>query len=108
MKTRLLIIFAIGIIGFTGIVFAVPEPDPEYDFDFAEIVIVGKILSVEIISEPQVTKSEKTYSEISGIAIYKVQIEKYLKNSSDIDTVMVAGYFLREHTQWLMKHIHMM
>jgi len=79
-----------------GTVYAVPPLDPEAAFRYSEIVIVGKILSVEILSEPQITKSENSYSEISGIALYKVQIEKYLKNPSDASTIIVPGEFLRE------------
>ncbi len=92
----LFLLMIVGILTGIGTVFAVPEPDPKHAFAFSEIVMVGKILSVEIISEPQVTKSENSYSETSGIAIYKVQIEEYLKNPSGADTVMVTGYFLRE------------
>lgn len=83
--------------GFFGTVYAVPEPfSTEEVFGFSDSVIVGKILSVEILSEPQVTKTDNHYSEKAGIAVYKVQVEKYLKNPADSDIIIVSGLFLRE------------
>lgn len=83
--------------GFFGTVYAVPEPfSTEEVFKFSDSVIVGKILSVEILSEPQMTKTDNYYSEKAGIAVYKVQVEKYLKNPADSDIIIVSGLFLRE------------
>lgn len=97
MKTRLLIILAFGLFSSSLLsIYAIPELDPETAFRYSEIVIVGKVLSVEILSEPQITKSENTYSERSGVALYEIQIEEYLKNPSDTKTITVPGYFLRE------------
>jgi len=83
--------------GFFGTVYAVPEPfSTEEVFRFSDSVIVGKILSVEILSEPQITKTDNYYSEKAGIAVYNVQVEKYLKNPVDSDIITVSGLFLRE------------
>ncbi len=82
--------------GIFGTVYAVPEPDPEHSFRYSEIVIEGRILSVSIISEPIIYRTEDTYYEQSGIAVYDVQVVKSLKNPGNVKTITVAGYFLRE------------
>ena len=95
MKTRILIMLAIGLLGFSGIAFAVPELDPEHAFSFSEFVFVGKVKSVEILSEPVIFRSEKSSSEKSGIAKYEIEVIEYLKNSGP-ESFTVSGYFLRE------------
>ena len=75
---------------------AVPWIDPEMVFDEAKTVVVGRITSVEILSEPEITRTENHYSEKSGLAMYQVQVEEYLKNPIQNDTITVPGYFLRE------------
>lgn len=95
MKTRLLII-PLVFFGLIGTVHAVPELDPTLAFDYSETVVIGKILSVDILSEPQITRTENYYSEVSGIALYEVEIDEYLKNSSDDNIITVPGLFLRE------------
>ena len=79
MKTRFLITGLI-LAGVFGTAFAVPPVNYEQNFRHSEIVIEGKILSVDIISEPVIYKTVDTYSEQSGIAVYDVQVEKSLKN----------------------------
>ena len=96
MKTRLLIIIFVLVLIPVQLIYAVPELTPEDAFNYSEIVIVGKILSVDILSEPQITKSENSYFERSGIALYEIQIEEYLKNPSGTQTITVPGLFLRE------------
>lgn len=84
------------VLSFFGTVYAVPQLDPTHAFDYSEIVIIGKILSVEILFEPQITKTEKSSTEISGIALYNIQVEKSLKNPNNVDDITVPGLFLRE------------
>ena len=60
---------------------------------YSEHVIIGKILSAEILSEPQVTKTETSYSEQAGIVLYEIDVEKYLKNPLDTNIIRVLGYF---------------
>lgn len=95
MKSRLLII-SLVFFGLIGTVHAVPELDPTLAFDYSETVVIGKILSVDILSEPQTTRTENYYSEVSGIALYEVEIDEYLKNSSEDNIITVPGLFLRE------------
>lgn len=95
MKTRFLITGLI-LAGVFGTAFAVPPVNYEQNFRHSEIVIEGKILSVDIISEPVIYKTVDTYSEQSGIAVYDVQVEKSLKNPDNEKTITVTGYFLRE------------
>ncbi|AJW70307.1 hypothetical protein [Nitrosopumilus adriaticus] len=95
MKTRLLIFFLMS----TGVVMtanAVPMLDPTHAFDFSEIVIVGKILSVEILSEPEISKTENTYREVSGIALYDIQVVDSFKNPDKYKSISVPGLFLRD------------
>ena len=88
------------LVGFIGNIYAAPEPMPEDAFRFSKYVLVGKILSVEIISEPK-------YSEgvnVSGIVLYTVKVEENLKNpidenltfSDEKNIIKVPGYFVRE------------
>ena len=94
MKTRLLIIFAIlGIALLLPIqlVYAPPAPDHEAAFDYAEHVIIGKILSVEILSTPN-----KDPSVSNGFALYEIEIEEYLKNPLGTNIIKVLGRYLDE------------
>ena len=88
------------LVGFIGNVYASPEPMPEDAFRFSKYVLVGKILSVEIISEPKYSEG----ANVSGIVLYTVKVEENLKNPIDEnltfsdakDTIKVPGYFVRE------------
>jgi hypothetical protein len=82
--------------GFIGISHEVPELDPEQAFEYSNLVLVGKILSAEILSEPEITKTENTYSERLGIVMYEIEVEKYFKASSYNPTIIVPGLFTRE------------
>ena len=80
-----------------GIAFAVPALDSEHAFNFSEYVFIGKVTSVEILSEPEIMfdKEEDDYSEKSGIAKYTIQVIEHLKDTGP-DSITVDGYFLRE------------
>lgn len=79
-----------------GTVYAVPQLDPQHAFDYSDIVLVGKVLSVDILSEPKVTKTETTHSEKLGVAIYEIQVEKYFKTTNHEQAITVPGLFTRE------------
>lgn len=99
MKTNELIKIGFAffiVIGFISISYAVPPLDPQQAFEYSDMVLVGKILLVEILSEPEITKSEKTSSEIPGVAMYEIEVEKYFKTSSSNPTINVPGLFTRE------------
>ena len=76
------------LIGFTGTIFAVPEPVPEDDFRYSDHVITGKIISSEIIIDPREDNSSATFYDT---IIYKVKIEKWHKNPLASDTITVYG-----------------
>ena len=86
-------------VGFFGTVYAAPEPMPEDAFRFSKYVLVGEILSVEIISEPEQSEG----ASISGIALYTVKVEENLKTpidenlifSNEKNMIKVPGYFVR-------------
>lgn len=88
------------LVGFIGNVYASPEPMPEDAFRFSKYVLVGKILSVEIISEPKYSEG----ANVSGIVLYTVKVEENLKTpidenltfSDEKDIIKVPGYFVRE------------
>ena len=82
--------------GIFGTAYAVPELDPEHAYRYSEMVFISKIISVDILSEPIISKSEKSSSSISGVAIYEIQILESFKNQDNLKTILVAGYFLRE------------
>ncbi|AFS81119.1 hypothetical protein NKOR_06190 [Candidatus Nitrosopumilus koreensis AR1] len=84
------------IASFTSISYAVPQLDPSHAFDYSDIVLVGKVISVEILSEPEVTKTENTSTERLGVVMYEIEAEKYFKTSSYNQTVTVTGLFTRE------------
>ena len=100
MKTRLLII--IGIIFSSGIVivnvyvYAMPYISTESNFENSKYVLVGKILSVEILSQPVVQKDENMYSEHHGFALYEIEVENYLKNPISNSTIHILGQYTNE------------
>jgi hypothetical protein len=99
MKTNDLIIIAFAffiVVGSISISYAVPELDPQHAFEYSDMVLVGKILSVEILSEPEITRSENGGSERLGVAMYEIEVEKYFKTSSNDQTITVPGLFTRE------------
>jgi len=94
MKTRLLLfLFAFSMLFSVSYVFAPPPPDHQHAFDYSKHVIVGRILSVDVLSEPKVTKTETTYSEQAGIVLYEIDVERDLKDSLNINIIKVPGYF---------------
>ena len=95
MKTIILAITVIALISI-GTTYAVPDLDPEHAYKHSEIVVIGKIMSVDILSEPIISKNGKSNSNISGVAIYEIQILESFKNQDNLETISVAGYFLRE------------
>jgi hypothetical protein len=74
--------------------FALSEFDPAKAFDESEIVLVGKILSVKILSEYTIYPGGMN-AEKYGVALYEVQVEKYLKNPSNAKIITVPGQFSR-------------
>ena len=97
MKTVLLLTLAFAVLLSVQSVYSVPPPDPEHSFRHSQIVIEGKVLSVNIISEPIVHRTgDDDYYEQSGIAVYDVHVKTSLKNPDNVKTITVAGYFLRE------------
>lgn len=75
----------------TSLVYASPQQDPQTAFDNAEYVVIGKILSVEILSVPYTDPSVPV-----GIALYEIDVEEYLKNPSDVDIIQVPGTYVNE------------
>ncbi|MCV0366372.1 MAG: hypothetical protein K5798_03780 [Nitrosopumilus sp.] len=97
MKTRLLIFVLIFPILFPiSDIFAPPPPDHKQAFDYAEHVLIGKILSVEILSEPYVQITANTGSTVAGVALYEIQVETYLKNPLDTKIIKVPGYYVND------------
>ena len=101
MKTRLLII--IGIISvsvfsliYADSVFALPFISPEHSYGNAKHVVVGRVLSVEILSEPYVQNSTGIYSQRFGFALYEIQVDEFLKNSINNSTMKVLGKYTNE------------
>lgn len=99
MKIMTLII--IGIIVVSGLIYAnsahaIPFISPEFSYENAKYVIVGKVLSVEILSEPYVQKNDNIYSERFGFALYEIQIEDYLKNPINNSTMKLLGTYTNQ------------
>ena len=93
IKLLMIILFALSILFPISDVFAPPPPDHQHAFDYSKNVIIGKILSVEILSEPRVTKTENYYSENAGVVFYEIKVEQYLKNPLDTNVIKIPGYF---------------
>lgn len=94
MKTSLLIIIFVLILIPIQLVYAPPPPNPKAAFDYSKHVLIGKILSVKILSEPDIQISENGTSIRGGIALYEIEVEEYLKNPLDAKIIKVPGYFL--------------
>ncbi|MCH9657438.1 hypothetical protein K0U27_01870 [archaeon] len=96
MKTRLLILFVL--VGFLSLIStiqmiqSVPELTFDDAYDYSELVIVGQIESVEILSEPFIGENISR----SGIALYDVAVLFSLKNPDKVTEITVPGEFLRE------------
>ena len=99
MKTRFLII--IGILLSSGFVIAnvhaIPYISPESNFENSKHVLVGKILSVEILSQFVVQKTENIHSEDYGFALYEIEVEKYLKNPISNSRIQILGQYTNEN-----------
>ena len=95
----LMVLFGFFLLFPVSTVFAPPPPNHQHAFDYSENVIIGKILSFDILSEPKVTQSEKSFSERAGIALYEIKVEEYLKNPSREDIIKVPGYFSYNYDQ---------
>ena len=76
--------------------YAVPYISPESNFENSKYVLVGRILSVEILSQQVVQKTENMYSENYGFALYEIEVEKYLKNPISNSTIRVLGQYTNE------------
>jgi hypothetical protein len=63
-------------------------------FNFSETVLIGKILSVEILSKTISSPYPcETECSSNGFAFYEVQVEEYLKNPSDTKIIKVLGNY---------------
>ena len=99
MRTRLLIL--IGIIFISGLIYAnsahaLPFISPEYSYENAKHVVIGKVISVEMLSEPYVQKSDNIYSERFGFALYTIQVDDYLKNPLNNSTMNLLGKYTNQ------------
>jgi|CXWL01.1.fsa_nt_gi hypothetical protein len=98
MKARLLIILFVLVLISVQPIYAPPAPNPKTAFDYAEHVVVGKILSVKILSKPNVQTSENSVTIQSGIALYEIEVEEYLKNPLDVKIIKVPGYYIDQES----------
>ena len=73
-----------------------PQSDYRQAFDDAKYVIVGKILSVEILSEPDIQVNPNIEEILVGIALYEIEVEVYWKKSPDTDVIKIPGYYINE------------
>lgn len=96
MKSRLLIIIGIVFALIPTLAYGLPFFSVEYEFDSADYVVIGRILSVEILSEPKITTDP--ISIHTGVALYKVKVEEYLKNTRNEEIITVTGNFIRERS----------
>ncbi len=99
MKTMLLltsVVFLIGIAFMLNSAHAHPFISPEYSYENAKHVVIGKVLSVEILSEPYVQKSDNIYSERFGFALYTIQVDDYLKNPLNNSTMKLLGKYTNQ------------
>lgn len=89
MKTRLLIIFAIGILGFSTSVFAFEsdDPDPLELWASNELIIDGTVIEVD---------TERTFSE-ELIRSYQIKVHEYFKGSHKFDLVYAQEPFSNKY-----------
>ena len=73
-----------------------PQSDYRQAFDDAKYVIVGKILSVEKLSELGIRVSSNTEETLTGVALYEIDVEEYWKKPPDTDIIKVPGYYVDE------------
>lgn len=82
MRYFVIILLLIGTIIVAGIstpaIDAVPPLDSQFIYDTSEVILAGKVTSVN-----------STFSPIHNL--YQIEVEKYLKNQLDTDTILAAG-----------------
>lgn len=82
MRYFVIVLLLIGTIIVAGIstpvIDAVPPLDSQFIYDASEVILVGKVTSVN-----------STFSPTHNL--YQIEVEKYLKNQLDTDTVLAAG-----------------
>ncbi|MGD8432147.1 MAG: hypothetical protein PVG23_06190, partial [Nitrosopumilaceae archaeon] len=66
------------VIGFFGTVYAIPPFTPQEIFDFSDVIVVGKVVSVN----PTFTQTQN---------LYEIHVEKYLKNTLTSETIFASG-----------------
>ena len=79
MKTRLLIIFVIGIIGFSANpALAIPPMESEFIYEFSDIIATGKVISVDDDFSPDYN-------------LYRIEVENFVKNPNHSNIILAAG-----------------
>lgn len=80
-------------LGFIGTVYAVPFISPDYSYEIAKHVIIGRVLSIEFLEDPNSQYYDQKYSEMVGLALYEIEVEEYLKNPTN-STIKVLGRYI--------------
>lgn len=82
MRYFVIVLLLIGTIIVAGIststIEAIPPLDSQFIYDTSEVILVGRVTSVN-----------STFSPTHNL--YQIEVEKYLKNQLDTDTVLAAG-----------------
>ncbi len=100
MNSKFLLIMIIGLSVSLSIpfVYAVPEMDYDQAFEHSDFVLTGKIVFVDILSEPTINENTNR----PGVAMYEIEIFEFkkspepIKNPVDSEYILVPGTFLRE------------
>ena len=101
MKTRLLIIIGLSVSLTIPFVYAIPELNHSQAFEYSDFVLIGKIVFVDIISEPTINENANR----PGVAMYEIEIFEFKKNPDpeskkhppkNSEFILVPGTFLRE------------
>ena len=99
MKIRFLGIFGfVFILGFFGIAYMILEVDQDRDYESADFVFYGEILSVDILTEPiQTQEKNKGISVMSGKANYSIKVHDFIKNSFEDEVIFTYGFYVEKH-----------
>ncbi len=86
----LVIFLLLGIVTFSAIpsIYAPPEPMPDDSFRFSDYVLTGKVISSEVIPNPNEDTAQKKYRDT---VVYEIKVIEWHKNPLNNSTITVYG-----------------
>jgi hypothetical protein len=78
MKYLVIFLVLVGLTMYANNIYAMPPVDSQTIYDFSEVIVLGKVISID-----------STFSPTHNL--YEIKAEKFLKNKQDSDIIFAAG-----------------